>query len=163
MARPAAATVRRGPRTDPSRRPLDGVSPHLQVNNKDPDRFYTWVYMNGTAVSEYESMGYEEETFREGGPKLFGKQGALGSPMIRDGNVLMSVSKERKREIELYGAYGTAESPNGGQVDADALEQRIVKQRGGLDPLRGMTGLRGRASGEPIMAVENESSGLLPE
>lgn len=160
----AAATVRRGPRTDPTRRPLDGVLPHLQVNNKDPNRFYVWVYMNGDGPSRYDAMGYKEETFSADGVTLFGnKTGKPGSPVIRDGHVLMSVSKERKREIELYGEYGSEDQPNGGQIDANALEERIVKQRGGLDPLRGMTGLRGRASGEPIMAVQNETSELLPE
>lgn len=140
---------------------MDGITPHLQVHNKDPNKHYVWVYLNGPGVATYESMGYDVVRFEPDGVRLFGKKvGELGQDVIRDGNVLMSCSLERKREIDLYGAYGTEDHPVGGQLDANALEERIVRQRGGMDPLRGLTGIIGRQSGAPTMAVVNETSPL---
>jgi hypothetical protein len=121
------------------------------------------------AQANYQYQGYRVERNRPGGVSPQGLSDSL-DPEDQDiapkpgsfvtgpyGCVLMSVPIERKRSIELEGPDGGS-----GQRDVDRIERHIVANRGGIDPLRGLTGLR-RNDGHEYVTVEKEISRLEPE
>lgn len=112
--------------------------------NKAPDRKYVYVYKyDNDAMSSYELAGYELERHRQGGVKpMGGKTGKEGEPIEMRGMVLMSIDAAKHAEIELNGIDG-----DGGQARADQIERLIVDRRG-FDPLRGMR--------HGYMSVQNE-------
>jgi len=132
------APVRRDPR---HARHIDGTSPWMQLINKRPDRVYKAIDKNDQmyGVAYYEMIGYVIEKV-ESGPNALrfaaGKTGRPGDDLENFGHVIMSVSQERADEIEQYGVTG-----DGGQNEANLVEQRIVNKRGGYDPLRGIHGV----------------------
>ena len=55
------------------------------------------------------------------------------------GNLLYETTEERWKEIQKYGADGA-----GGQEEADRVEDRIIRHRGFIDPMRGITSVQAR-------------------
>ena len=120
-------------RLDPAPRPIDGQLPYFNVQNKDPDREYVWVYKAASdfVIEHYAYQGYVMEQHREGGPcpaMSLSIDDKTGKPIDRNGmviesrgNVLMSVSKERHQEIYLHGSDGVS-----GQLAADAQAKRML-------------------------------------
>jgi len=116
-------------RIDPKSRPADGRRNYDGVINADPSRKYVWVNPNdeATGVSAYEGMGYVLERKREGGPRAaVGKAVAEGEVVTSMGQYLMSCPLE---DFEAETAAG--------QLRADALDRRILKDGGIEDGLRG--------------------------
>jgi hypothetical protein len=97
-------------RKDPERRFHDVTAPYNRLKNRDPDRHYVYVHKacNELNPEYYESLGYEVELSREGGPKpTFGGASMLnGSTIEHRGHVLMSISKEAKAELDRVGPNG---------------------------------------------------------
>lgn len=136
----------------PSARFHDVTSPWARLKNKDPGRHYVFVYKGSALMGPeyYESIGYEVEFFREGGVSPMGKNDP-GSVIERRGHVLMSCTKERQREIDMFGPDG-----NSGQDFYNQLEKKMIHERGGQDALRGIQG-RG------LFRVVNETTSAEPE
>ena len=132
------APVRRDPR---HARHVDGTSPWAKLVNTDPNRKYILADKNDQmyGVPYYEAIGYIVHKV-EPGPNalrfLAGKTGRVGDDLENFGHVAMSIDLERWNEIEQYGVTG-----DGGQNEANLVEQRIVNKRGGYDPLRGIHGV----------------------
>lgn len=132
MAR--TATAKRNP---PARMP-DGARPWDQIAGGDPEREYVYVNPNDElyGVSYYESIGYEVEHQREGGPRpRVGKTLGDGGVITCLGQVLMSAPKSTVDQIRKFGVGGGL----GGQAYVDEIEKRILKP-GGVDGLRGIGG-----------------------
>ncbi len=155
------APVRRDPRHP---RHIDGTAPWMQLLNKDPGRVYKAINKNDQmyGVAYYEMIGYVIHKV-EAGPKALrfaaGKTGRPGDDLENFGHVIMSVTQERADEIEQFGVTG-----DGGQEEANLVEQRIVNKRGGYDPLRGLHGVAGYLQVEKrIQRPELESPDAAPE
>lgn len=129
-------------RTDLKQRHLEGYGP-WRVTNKDPEMHYVLVDKTNRdlGVSYYESLGYEIVRATREGPSLSGgKTTRKESDVIEHRDlVLMQISKEDLAELEKYGPDG-----NSGQAFADLLEKQILDKRGGMDPLRGLSGVMGK-------------------
>lgn len=122
----------------------------------DPEKSYVWAYKASDAIGFYENRGYEVETIRAdgSGPRsnVSRKKGLVpGNPVEWNSNVLMSISKAELAEIEAQG-----------QAEVDDLESRILSKGGGVDSLRGISGIRGR-DGAPVLGLENKTSGTQVE
>lgn len=143
-------------RVDPKPRPVDGPAGEFSLLNADPERHYVCVNLatNHYGQSYYEEIGYDVEIARPDGPRFrFGGRGAKqGEPMQFQGTILMSCPIERKREIDLYGAFGGS-----GLSQVAETEKLMTGRRAGrsvLGPLARMTG----RSGDPLFDVVNETS-----
>jgi len=146
-------------RADPKPRHIDAVTPWGSLVNKDPNREY--VYANARAqgmagsVDWYRMLGYRLEKYKKGGvlPAGFNAQDEdelpkEGEPLIVMGCAVMSVSKERKAELDQVGFDG-----NGGQQHVDRIESEILdRESGGIDESRGLYGY-----GDKYMRVENDT------
>lgn len=121
-------------RIDPSPRPYDGTNA-FGLKNQDPTRHYVQVYMKDEAALEkYIAAGYVPSTYGDGGAQPFFKSGEKGSNIELGGHLLMSVSKERKAEIDEVGHFGDS-----GWRLTRALEEKIVdKVNGNPDVTRGI-------------------------
>lgn len=125
----AAATKPKTVRVDPAQRPADRAFEQTKVLNADPDRVYAWVKVNGDdqyTPPFFEHMGYQVETMRPGGPRaLVGRTAKDGEPILYMDTVLMSVSRERKLEIDREGPFGAT-----GQEYLDHLDKRMLAPKG---------------------------------
>lgn len=132
-ARRAASPAQR---RDPAHRFNDVTASWSRLQNRDPGRFYVYVYKGSfeQGPEYYEAMGYDYERAREGGVKPFGKL-EEGSVIERRGHVLMSCTLEHKQEIEQFGPDGIS-----GQARIDEIEAHMIKNRGAKDHLRGQRG-----------------------
>jgi len=72
-------------------------------------------------------------------------------------NVLMSISQDKARQIFEHGAFGAT-----GQKLQDALDNRIIKKKGGKDFFRGI-GVKDRPGQGPYFRLNNETTGLHDE
>lgn len=154
-------------RIDPPKRPVTDVARRGSLKNLRSDRHYVKVYKAAPdqGIDYYLDLGYEIEVIKDGGPSLtgVGKENPFharrpGDPIEHMGHVLMSCPMERKEQIDRYGVDG-----DGGQEKADIVENRIVdKSKAVDDPMRGMTGIRGR-SGNRVFSMQNETSQLEAE
>jgi hypothetical protein len=130
-------------RKDPRARHIDGsATAWTAVQNRDPERTYVLVSIadDTHGPDYYESIGYEVEVYggRKGASGVHLKGGRstkdVGSPIEMRGHLLMSCSKERKEEIDVYGPEGDS-----GQQYADEIEQRLsLNKTKGRDALRGL-------------------------
>lgn len=166
--RTAVGQARKSRRPDPKPRHIDGASALSKLQNENPERSYAWVTAgNRNQIAEYVYAGWTVERYKPGGVSPLGiidtgddngdGLGGLkaGAPIPGPyGTMLMSCSKERKKQIELEGNDGTS-----GQLDVDALERHIIDNRGGMDPLRGIGGLR-RSDGTNYVTAEKDISPL---
>lgn len=97
---PAAAQPqkKKGPRVDPARRHVNGISPWTLIKDRDPDRHYVLAGPPGSDFGPeyYQALGYEIETLRPGGPHFAaGITGKIGEAVTYRGqHVLMSCSME---------------------------------------------------------------------
>jgi hypothetical protein len=154
-------------RPDPVRRHVDGASAYSKLQNTDPTRSYVWVPAGDkNAIANYNYMGYSTEKYRNGGvaplgtSELEGTEGAMreGAPIQGPyGCILMSCSAARKREIDAVGPDGST-----GQQEVSRIERHIIDNRGGMDPLRGITGLS-RPGGDDYVTVDKKISPLRTE
>ena len=126
-------------RRDPPHRFNDVTASWSRLRGKDPGRFYVFVYKGSLEQGPdyYESIGYDYETWREGGVQPFGKSDP-GSVIERRGHILMSCTLEHKQELEQHGADGIS-----GQAHIDEIDKRMINNRGGRDPMRGLKGRGG--------------------
>lgn len=136
-ARPAQRVpVKAGTRKDPAPQPVIGFDPmKIVISNQDPDKTYILAYqaqIHGSGATYYEALGYDVELRREGGPMIMGAKCKMGEPIEYLGHVLMSVSNERRAEIELHGVGG-----GGGQLRADQVEDMMIDKRFQRDTFRG--------------------------
>lgn len=132
-------------RIDPAPRPLERP-PLDQIVNADPDRKYVAVSPHATefGVDYYTAiLGYEVEKVRPGGPRFaFRRPLDSGQPETSGyGMVLVSCSAEHARMMD-----------EAGQAQVTAVEKRIVRDRGGVDALRGFR------SGAGTVEIHNETS-----
>lgn len=137
----ASATVpQKSPRRDPRPRPVEAGSGKTRLLNKDPSKFYVLVSNTGhDQIGEYESLGYERVTADPGGPRLAVVKTRDGEVVTYQDSVLMSISKERKAEIDMFGDDG-----DGGWNQATKMEERILDRRSAqADLMRGIGGARG--------------------
>lgn len=137
-------------RKDPPERKLEGYH-STKLLNQDPSKRYVFAYKGDedTGVVLYEHLGYEAVRATEGGVRMAIKKAPLGDVIEYRGHILMQADA-----AELQARW------DGMQAEADKLERRIVQNRGGLDPLRGLN--RGvLARGE--LTVVNETSDLVTE
>lgn len=128
------------PRRDPKRRHVDGASPWSRLQHRNPKKHYVFASLTNqeTGQAYYEQLGYEIERMPDKGTPgvqpWAGCTSKPGEPIEVRGHVLMSISTDKRREIDLYGADG-----DGGQALVDAIEERIIdREAGGVDGLRGM-------------------------
>lgn len=137
-----AKSQKKAVRVDPESRPLDGAIPFFDVAGKDPTRDYLWVYKAAGSdfnAEHYEGMGWDVEFYRTGGPRLrmmsVEKLEKLNGQVIESrGNVLMSISKERRQEIFENGDDGVS-----GQKMADVMERRLLDRSKHMkDAMRGI-------------------------
>lgn len=137
-----AKAQKKSVRIDPPQRPIDGAIPFFNVVGKDPGREYVWVYKAaGTdfSVEHYEYLGWEVECYRAGGPRpavvsVKKLEERNGQPIESRGNVLMSIPKERHREIVENGDDGVS-----GQKAADIQESRLLDRSKQMkDTMRGI-------------------------
>lgn len=145
-----ATTKRPVKRIDPKSRPIDGLAGMVALENQDPDRVYCWVPEHGNYDrGYYESLGYELETLREGGvrPMRLGSS-KLGGPIKQlNGMLLMSCNKAIRAEFDAAG-----------QLDMDALEERIYDKSFPRSQVLG-AGISTRgASGDEVLMFENETT-----
>lgn len=119
-------------RRDPESRFHDVTASWCRLKNKDPSRRY--IAPTKDQVPYYEELGYELELAREGGIVPFGKS-EPGSVIERRGHVFMSIPNERWEELQRRGDDGVS-----GQELHDKIEDRMIKNRGQRDPLRGHRG-----------------------
>lgn len=148
-------------RNDPSIRPVDGVAPFFAVRNRDPERKYVFVPKSATehGVDHYHYLGYEVETYREGGPFLAmgpkNKDKLNGLEIESRGQILMSISKEDADRIDQFGADGTS-----GQNAADEQQKRMLNAPGRMVDL--MRGIDYRANnGDKAMYLEAEKGSFM--
>lgn len=123
-------------RQDPAPR-YNGDAPWDKVLNRDPERDYVYVNPNDDMFnpSYYQSLGYEVERKREGGPRAaVGKTASDGDLITVMDQVLMSCPMETRRQLDQHGIGG-----GGGQSYIDRIDAKILKP-GGVDSLRGMDG-----------------------
>lgn len=133
-------------RKDPKPRVYNGEVRGPKLLNRDPKKAY--VYVNPAdpdAYGLYQSMGYEVERQTEAGVKLaIGATSKNGEAIAYQGQILMSVSLERKAEIDQFGPEGDT-----GTAWADQLESRFVdKDRLAGDLMRGVNSRYSRAAAE---------------
>ncbi len=133
------------------------MSSRYALKKRTPGRHYVWVYQGSPdAIGGYESSGYRYEKWNfqiKGGrveidqndiPVSIGvhppgarPEATANKSRIKVGDFcLMSVSKQRKADIDEYGHDGDT-----GQYYADEIDARIIKKTGGQDLLRGIKGL----------------------
>ena len=106
----------------------------------DPSMHYVGVPKD--SVEHYQLMGYEPVPKREGGASWIGSIGVPeGAEQFRKGCLLMSISNERKKDIDENG-YQIMGSWQGGQKMADEIANSMSKGMGRHDFLDGMEGNR---------------------
>lgn len=129
-------------RQDPPSRPTDGAAAWAQLRKPaGDDQHYVYVYEGDPehGPDYYKAIGYHPVEYEKGGVRpMAGKTGNSGDQIEMRGHVLMACSKERRAEIEQFGPDGVS-----GQALADAIDNRILDDRGGIDHLRGLGGPRG--------------------
>lgn len=119
-------------RTDPKPRHIDGTSPWLRLQNRDPSRHYVYVaeqnggnhdvqyyasLSEGLGLSEHD--GYVIEQYREGGVKPSGgKTGNPGEPIKFRSTMLMSCPVDFKKLLDQVGSDGAS-----GQDAADKQDK----------------------------------------
>lgn len=152
-------------RLDPAPRPIDGALPFFNVLNKDPSREYVWVYKAATdyGVEHYAYLGYVMERSSETGPRpaMAAVDPETGLPRKADGTViesrgcvLMSVSKERHKEIVEFGSDGVS-----GQRAADVQQRRLLDHsKHEKDSMRGINP-RNR-NGDRVVSVETDPGAI---
>lgn len=117
------------PRKDPPQRELEGYY-STRLTNSDPAKVYRFVYTgkdDQMGVDMYEHLGFEKVFAEEGGVRMAKKKTPKGDLIQHLGHILMAADRS---EIEERAAQM--------QREADEREQAIVKNRGGLDPMRGI-------------------------
>jgi len=136
-------------RVDPKSTAADGRRNYEGVKNADPTREYIWANPNDemTGVPSYEGRGFEIELRRPDGPvAAIGKTPGEGQPIMSLGQVLMSRPRE-EADIEHQA----------GQLLADALDRRILKDGNIEDGLRGQgfrLGVDQRETSKPFVELE---------
>jgi hypothetical protein len=138
----SSAAVATPKRKDPKPREVTGLalgangeSRFTKIVNKDPQKKYVlaWQADDVTGASYYESLGYDIELYRDGGPRLAAMRKAQpGEAMVFRGCVLMSISLEAYNELQKFGEEG-----NTGQAWADSIEKRIHKSKRVENPFAG--------------------------
>lgn len=142
-------------RSDPVRRPTDGMRPNsMNLRNADERRWYVWVNKTSPELGPdyYADMGYEVEHYKKGGVNCIGGSSVRseGDVIERRGAVLMSCTSERHEEILKYGPDG-----NTGQELANLYEKQIVREEAAWPNVQGL---------EPRhVRVHNETTPLEPE
>lgn len=134
-------------RIDPVLESYDADEDVGQVVNKDPERHYVWAYKVGNAIGQYESRGYEIETYRQDGPhaRVMPKsKRVVDAPVEWNDNVLMSCPLEVHEEIVARG-----------QRKADKMEAALISQDGPSDPSRGIHRFQ---LGRTAVGLVNETS-----
>lgn len=137
-------------RKDPPQRKLEGYH-STALRNADPSKVYRFAYIKDedTGVTLYEHLGFEKVVSQEGGVQMAIKKTPLGELVMYRGHVLMQADK-----AEMQARWQAM------QEEASEREKAIVKNRSGVDPMRGIN--RGvLARGE--LQVVNETSELVPE
>jgi hypothetical protein len=137
-------------RNDPPVRLLEGYHSTALVN-KDPEKFYVFAHMGDqdTGVPVYEYLNFEKVVSVEGGVQLGNKKTPHGELITYRGHVLMAGSRaECKARWEHM------------QQQEDLREKAIVKNRGGIDPMRG---IRRDVLGAGELRFVNETSELVTE
>lgn len=135
-------------RKDPVGRPVDGVTTtSTHILNRDPRFHYVLVYKLGQdagSIEHYEDLGYEPVRQVKGAEQL------RGARAISDGDVIESRGHILMRcPIETLKARYEQE-----QALYDIKERAIVKNRGGVDPLRG---INSKVLREGSLQIENET------
>lgn len=119
-------------RRDPANRLADGAVFPVVVNGH-PDMSYKLVFtgLNNAEVRAHEQQGWQVVMAHPDGPRLTDGIGATSKPnepVEWHGHVLMDINK-----LDVQRVY------EAGQRRIDAIENRIIdKQRGPIDPARGM-------------------------
>lgn len=127
-----------GPRRDPVLRKFDGMPAGFRLVNQDPERHYIWANRADRQCGEWKfrNLGYQIESYSQDGVCLAGgPRGDIGTPIESGSHVLMSIDKETRREIELYGD-GIGE----GMQWAERMEKAMLQETGFRDTLRGQDG-----------------------
>jgi hypothetical protein len=125
-------------RSDPKARRWAGASDGTAVRNQDPTKKYKLVYRGDEAtLGDSLEEGWAFEVYREGGPHLgIGVTAKVGEPISYKGSLLMSIDKEKYKDIERYGSSVTGAR---GQAYYDEQQKRMIESDG-ADPLRGIGG-----------------------
>lgn len=124
----------RGGRKDPKPRHVIG-SKEAKVLGKRPDRHYVLAHRGAGGEEDYREAGYEVERYAskiEDGCRVAGeKRAKAGDAITFRGHVLMSIDIEdaKARAAEA-------------QAEADEIEKQIIRQRRGVDGLRGLNVVR---------------------
>lgn len=137
-------------RSDPRPRHIDGAGPWNKLVNPDPDKKYVLVNQSDITfgVSYYTSLGYDPVEYKEGSTCMAaGKTCRPGENVEDRGNLLMCIDKEKHELIVQYGPDGMS-----GQDAIDEKEREMIKNRGGLDGMRGLSDSLGRYAD-----IENET------
>jgi hypothetical protein len=151
-----AAEQKASPRPDPdSGANLFGPAAMTDLENRDPSKHYVFVSKNKLALSEYRRMGYRPEVAREGGVGVAGEEHEAGKDIEAYDHVLMSVSAERRAQLEQHG-FGAA----GGQKLADQIDGRIIDRKNVHDHFRGSIPRKG---GREYFRLANETGALEEE
>lgn len=140
-------------RIDPKIKSLDGVDNAVRVSRKDPERWYVWAnekpiasntggdvayYLNlAPAMGLEEADGYIVERVQKGGVRAPGALSQNEGDTIANvyGNVLVSCPLEFKKLVDAIGHNG-----QGGQEEADRIDQLMITRRGLQDHMRGIGG-----------------------
>lgn len=152
----ATATAKKPSRVDPARARVDySTYENSAILSADPKKRYVWVYKaSSEAIGYYENRGYEIEVLTADGPRsaVSRKKGLpTGQPVEWNSNVLMSIDAAEQAEYEAAG-----------QAHVDQLESRIISKGGGVDNLRGISGIRGRDN-TPVLSLENKTQATTVE
>lgn len=77
-------------RKDPEPKSIDETLEWNSVRDKDPNRYYIWVF-NGTpmARARYFSLGFEVEVYRDGGPMPVAMVGRKKGKSYQDGEEIV--------------------------------------------------------------------------
>lgn len=149
------ATAKKNSRVDPAKARVDhSTYENSAILNADPKKRYVWAYKASEAIGFYENRGYEIETLTADGPRsaVSRKKGlTMGTPVEWNSNVLMSIDAAEQAEYEAAG-----------QAHVDQLESRIISKGGGVDNLRGISGIRGRDN-TPVLSLENRTQATTVE
>lgn len=149
----AASKKKNGPRVDPKRRHVQGISPWMTLKNRDPERVYVLAGVPGSEFGPeyFEALGYETEVRRPGGPHFAaGVTGKDGEPITYRGqHVLMSCSME-----DYESRYEFGDGIAVGQAGYD----QIMKQIGRSKPTREIidSNLRPRDDVDVSVTAEHE-------
>ena len=118
-------------RQDPVHRPVDHTEAMTELVDKDPSKRYVGVANDHITMANYRALGYEVETYRDGGVHTLAggyHPDWEGRPVEIMDCILMSIDRE------TWEAQKQA-----GQESATPLEQKLIKRRGLRDDMRGIS------------------------